>query len=423
MFFLHSPRFSCQFFLFRLILQLGGSLMKTPTSSEQANLASRAARSISSFPAFESTGGQLLSPGDRIRFQKKAEQILKRNRAVGCSLILCQGNHSQIFSYGHARLHPPEDVTPGTPFRLASVTKLVTTLGILSLAEDGLLSLDADLSEIFGFPVRNPHFPDLPVTLRMLLTHTAGITDGDLYNEKGLSGRATTRELILSDTSWLSCAPGEAFHYSNLGAGIAGAAAELAAKLPLNALMQARIFAPLGIHAGYGREHFDIPVACGYRLYPFLPAQMRYNPDRLPVLPCIASGEPGSDYLSAAGRLIADADGIAKLLSLFVSREDTPVLTFRSLQEMRKEQAGTGNIRPAGRGLNTAFLPGVFPGFAPVGHQGVAYGMVSEFFADPERQCGVAMAINGAKLVNLHPLQRVGMDLLTLGFHALQQTR
>ena len=67
---------------------------------------------------------------------------------------------------------------------------------------------------------------------------------------------------------------------------------------------------------------------------------------------------------------------------------------------------------------NAAFLPGVFDGFAPVGHQGVAYGMCSELFADPERDCGVGVMINGVRLVKAPPLMRAGFDLLALGFAA-----
>ena len=64
-------------------------------------------------------------------------------------------------------------------------------------------------------------------------------------------------------------------------------------------------------------------------------------------------------------------------------------------------------------------LPGVFPGIDAVGHQGVAYGMCAELFADPVRGCGVGVMMNGVRLVRQPPLMRAGFDLLALGFHAL----
>jgi len=72
------------------------------------------------------------------------------------------------------------------------------------------------------------------------------------------------------------------------------------------------------------------------------------------------------------------------------------------------------------RGLNIAYLPDVFPGFSPVGHQGVAYGMCAELFADPKTGCGVGVMTSGMRLVPCPPLMRGGFDLLTLGFAALR---
>ena len=74
----------------------------------------------------------------------------------------------------------------------------------------------------------------------------------------------------------------------------------------------------------------------------------------------------------------------------------------------------------AGRGLNTAFLPDVFDGFSPVGHQGVAYGMCAELFADPKTGAGVGVMTSGVRLVRQPPLMRAGFDLLALGFAALR---
>ena len=74
----------------------------------------------------------------------------------------------------------------------------------------------------------------------------------------------------------------------------------------------------------------------------------------------------------------------------------------------------------AGRGLNVAFLPDVFPGFSPVGHQGVAYGMCAELFADSATGAGVGVMTSGVRLVRQPPLMRAGFDLLALGFAALR---
>ena len=65
--------------------------------------------------------------------------------------------------YGSAVAKTGEPVTEDTYFRLASVTKLVTAVRVMQLVEQGQLALDQDISEILGYPVRNPYQRKTPV--------------------------------------------------------------------------------------------------------------------------------------------------------------------------------------------------------------------------------------------------------------------
>ena len=47
--------------------------------------------------------------------------------------------------------------------------------------EKGLINLDQDVSELTGFPVRNPAFPDVVITVKMLLSHTSSLNDSQGY--------------------------------------------------------------------------------------------------------------------------------------------------------------------------------------------------------------------------------------------------
>jgi CubicO group peptidase (beta-lactamase class C family) len=60
---------------------------------------------------------------------------------------------------------------------LASVSKTVTCAGIMALVEEGILDLDADINDYIPFEVRTQAAPRVPITLRMLLTHTSAIRD------------------------------------------------------------------------------------------------------------------------------------------------------------------------------------------------------------------------------------------------------
>lgn len=73
-------------------------------------------------------------------------------------------------------------VTRDTRFRAASVSKMFTGFTIMQLAAQGKLKLDDDISTYLGFPLRNPNYPDTPITVRMLLSHTSSLRDGALYS-------------------------------------------------------------------------------------------------------------------------------------------------------------------------------------------------------------------------------------------------
>src|SRR5688572_17013313 len=68
-------------------------------------------------------------------------------------------------------------LTIDDPVRIASISKLVVALGVMRLVEQGQFDLDRDVSEWLGWPLRNPAFPDRPITLRLLLSHRSSLKD------------------------------------------------------------------------------------------------------------------------------------------------------------------------------------------------------------------------------------------------------
>ncbi len=399
--------------------------MKNPTADQLTALANRAKRM--ELPALPRESSGRFTPEGRAQIAKAFERVLRQNRAVGAILVLCPPSASndmgyEVFCFGSARLHPRIPVTERTCFRIASISKLVMTFGALSMVEQDMLNLDTDIGDVLGYPVRNPAFPDVPVTLRMLLTHTAGLCDEGSYNTRGMQSGCTLRELLCDPETWLSQRPGASFHYSNLSAGTAGVLMERAGNLPLDDLMQSRVFKPLGIRASFDPRRI-VPaddLADGYSVRALFPPRLRYDAARLAA----RAPEPFKterDYLCAPGRMITDAHGLAALARLLASHGEMGVLSGASLDEMRALQDGRGGIEKAGRGLNVAFLPGVFDGFSPVGHQGVAYGMCAELFADPQSGAAVGLMTSGVRLVRQPPLMRAGFDLLSLGFSAMRK--
>src|SRR4051794_40147172 len=83
------------------------------------------------------------------------------------------------FAEGFADPQSRRRVTADDPVRVASVSKMVVAIGVMKLVEAGKLDLTSDVSRWLGWPLRNPGFPERPITLRMLLSHTSSVREHD----------------------------------------------------------------------------------------------------------------------------------------------------------------------------------------------------------------------------------------------------
>jgi CubicO group peptidase (beta-lactamase class C family) len=94
-----------------------------------------------------------------------------------CLAVVRADGPTWFRTYGLANVAHELEVQRHTPFMLASISKTIVSVAVMQAVEDGVLELEADVQDVAGFPVRNPGFPDDPITLRMLLTHTSTISD------------------------------------------------------------------------------------------------------------------------------------------------------------------------------------------------------------------------------------------------------
>ena len=138
-------------------------------------------------------------------------------------------------------------VTADDPVRVASVTKLVVAIGVMRMVDAGQLDLDRDVLDYLGWKLRNPEFADDPVTLRMLLSHTAGVRDGNDYR---VPLGKTVQAALADPKAWdASHAPTTYFTYSNLNFPIIGSIMENVSGERFDALMQRLVLKPLAIEA------------------------------------------------------------------------------------------------------------------------------------------------------------------------------
>lgn len=150
---------------------------------------------------------------------------------------------------GFADISAGRKVTADDPVRIASISKLVTAIGVMRLVEQHKLDLDADVSDLLGYRLRNPAFPDTPITLRLLLSHRSSLTDGIDYV---LPLDADIRTVLQDPKVWDSAhAPGRFFRYTNLNFPVVATIMERAAGRRFDRLMHDLVLAPLKLDACY----------------------------------------------------------------------------------------------------------------------------------------------------------------------------
>lgn len=139
-------------------------------------------------------------------------------------------------------------VTADDPVRVASISKLVTALGVMRLVEAGTLDLDHDVSDWLGWQLRHPGYPDVPITLRLLLSHRSGLMDGeDLYL---IPLGETVRGRLADPRVWdREHAPGTFFRYTNLNFPVVASVMEAATGERFDRLMQRIVLRPLKLDA------------------------------------------------------------------------------------------------------------------------------------------------------------------------------
>lgn len=187
--------------------------------------------------------------------------------AGGAVAVMRHGKVVFSRGYGSANLETGTPATPDSVFRIGSLTKQFTAAAVLTLVDDGKLSLDDEVRK---------YIPELPAddatTIRQLLTHTAGFTDyvgGEGFDERVKWLPLTTDQLlaqILSSKPLHRFEPGTQWDYSSSNYAFAGAIVERVSGQPLRTFVKTRLLDPLGMrHTAFDDERAIMPGrASGY---------------------------------------------------------------------------------------------------------------------------------------------------------------
>ncbi len=142
------------------------------------------------------------------------------------------------------------DLSPTSKMRVASISKMALAISLLTLVEDGRLDLDRDVSDYLGWRLRNPAFPDAPVTARQLLSHMSSLTDPEEYwiAAPGDFTAFISEQVALFDRAR---PPGAWFRYANINYSVLAAIIEKVSGERFDRFMSRALFEPAGLDIGY----------------------------------------------------------------------------------------------------------------------------------------------------------------------------
>jgi CubicO group peptidase (beta-lactamase class C family) len=324
---------------------------------------------------------------------QRLTQLMQDYPVVGLSVaVVKEGKvvHTQALGW---KEEGKESLETSDLFRIASISKSFTATGLLQLVEKKVLSLDDDVSNLIGFPIRNPKFPDRVITLRMLLSHTSSINDQQGY---------FTLDAIQPEknSAWQAAynayAPGEGYQYCNLNFNLAGAILEKYSGVRFDAYIQENILKPLGLYGGYDVDQLDKSRLATLYTYQrdsakFIPSPAAYASKSEELKTYI----PGysTPIFSPTGGMKISASDLAKYLLLHMNYGKVGKVRLISSAHSHEMQTPLSSNENYGLALWKTNV--LIPGVELVGHTGSAYGLYSALFFHPEEKYGFVVISNG----------------------------
>ena len=316
------------------------------------------------------------------KVQSLLKSIEKSSGAVCGTIVLSrEGETFLTYSFG--------GVNEKTCFRIASITKWVTAIGLMTLYDQGKLDLDKDISAYLGFKVRNPAFPNVPITARMLLSHTSSLSakasnyhpDWDRIGKNGYNPIFDKK-----------VKPGTKYVYADYNGALFGCLIEAISKQSVQTYLNRKVFKPLGITAAYNPKFLPAGTPTKDLLNPKGKVQISVKKDRNRAYNNKADPEGNNGY--TVGKLYINAESLTKLAQMMYyggELNGVRILKSKTVKLMESDQKGLAESK---YGLSTIRLD-QFDRGTWYGHQGRYSGLSSNVYYQRETGITMAMIMNG----------------------------
>jgi len=283
-------------------------------------------------------------------------------------------------------------------FRIASISKSFSTTAIMQLLEAGKLSLDDEVGDLVGFAVRNPKYPDIPITLKMFLNHTSSLTDNEGYFTLDVINPEVNPDWA---KSYADRRPGEKYEYCNLAFNTIGAIIERLSGQRFDTYIVEHILEPLGLYGGYYVDTLD-----STRI-----AQIYYRDEDTGAFEKSGAYRPLGDRIenyelgysaplfSPTGGMKISAPDLAKYMTMHMNYGTlggVEIISGENAKKMQEPLAWMDANRDYGLALHHD-RGAMVPGAQLIGHTGDAYGLNSVMMFDPGKHFGMVVITNGFK--------------------------
>ena len=307
--------------------------------------------------------------------------IAQANIAGASVAVVADGRLLFAKGYGFADMKSRRPViAQQTLFRAGSVSKLFTWTAVMQLVQAGKLDLDRDINAYLDFKVPEPY--GRPITLRDLMTHSAGFEDTvtDLFVNKP-SQMFPLREYLTRHLPPLIHPPGQVVAYSNYGATLAGYIVQRVSGEPYDDYIMRHILQPLGMDD----STFEQPLPA--RLQPHMASGYRQasDPDTVPfeLVEAAPAGALTTDVTDLSKFMLAQLDG--------ASYSGAQILSAATLREMHTSQ---GRPLPGMNSMDLGFYDENRNGLRIIGHAGDTGAFHADLHLLLDRGVGFAIMLN-----------------------------
>ncbi len=358
-----------------------------------------------------------LSPAlaDRDFDERVWKAFSKRQVTSGCVLISLNGE--VIYSYSRG----PKDIRGGewtvdTVQRVASVSKFVTAVGLMTLWEKHAIELDYNVMSYLPFPVYNPFFPDTPITPRQILSHTSSFRNDINFVHPEWEKISVKRNNYYDE----HVRPGEAYAYSNMNGALLGALIEACSGQSVNTYMKENVFRPLGIDAAYHPALLDDTSQVGDMLESdgsvFISGQAQLK--RLNEYDDTC--DPRSRMDVTVGQLYISASDLLTLLNTLLNDGTAPngypLLSPATVALMETDQSTlphSGVTASGEYGLGMQRCTDI-PGGMWYGHQGRVSGYSCDAFYQPDTGLAIVVIGNGYRVLRHDSIVVLAHELMEM---------